>query len=100
MRIEQIEIRNYRLFRDVKLTKLSPMTVIIGANGTGKSTLFDVFSFLKDALAGNVASAVARRGGFREAAPDAYGRSRSAAARSLSRHARRATQSRGMPLWP
>ena len=66
MRIEQIEIRNYRVFRDVKLTKLPPMTVVIGANGTGKSTLFDVFSFLKDALAGNVASAVARRGGFRE----------------------------------
>ena len=66
MRIEQIEIRNYRVFRDVKLTKLPPMIVIIGANGTGKSTLFDVFSFLKDALAGNAASAVARRGGFRE----------------------------------
>ena len=66
MRIEQIEIRNYRVFRDVRLTRLPPMTVVIGANGTGKSTLFDVFSFLKDALAGNVASAVARRGGFRE----------------------------------
>ena len=66
MRIEQIEIRNYRVFRNVRLTRLPPMTVVIGANGTGKSTLFDVFSFLKDALAGNVASAVARRGGFRE----------------------------------
>ena len=66
MRIEQIEIRNYRVFRDVRLTRLPPLTVVIGANGTGKSTLFDVFSFLKDALAGNVASAVSRRGGFRE----------------------------------
>lgn len=66
MRIEQIEIRNYRVFRSVRLTRLSPMTVVIGANGSGKSTLFDVFSFLKDALSGNVATAVARRGGFRE----------------------------------
>ena len=66
MRIEQIEIKNYRVFRDVKLTRLSSMAVVIGANGTGKSTLFDVFSFLKDALAGNAASAVARRGGFGE----------------------------------
>ena len=66
MRIEQIEIKNYRLFRDVKLTNLPPLTVIVGANGSGKSTLFDVFSFLKDALAGNVASAVARRGGYQE----------------------------------
>ena len=66
MRIEQIEIKNYRVFRDVKLTRLSSMAVVIGANGTGKTTLFDVFSFLKDALAGNAASAVARRGGFGE----------------------------------
>ena len=66
MQIEQIEIKNYRVFRDVKLTKLPSMAVVIGANGTGKSTLFDVFSFLKDALAGNAASAVARRGGFQE----------------------------------
>ena len=66
MRIEQIEIRNFRVFRNVKLTKLPPMAVVVGANGTGKSTLFDVFSFLKDALVGNATSAVARRGGFKE----------------------------------
>ena len=66
MRIEQIGIRNYRVFRDVKLARLPPMAVVIGANGTGKSTLFDVFSFLKDALTYDVASAVMRRGGFAE----------------------------------
>ena len=66
MRIEQIEIRNYRVFRNVKLTKLPSMTVVVGANGTGKSTLFDVFSFLKDAVVGNATSAVAARGGFKE----------------------------------
>ena len=66
MRIEQIEIKNYRVFQDVKLTHLPPLVVIVGANGTGKSTLLDVLSFLKDALAGNVVSAVSRRGGFHE----------------------------------
>ena len=66
MRIEQIEIRNYGVFRNVELTKIPSLTVVVGANGTGKSTLFDVFSFLKDALIGNVTSAVARRGGFKE----------------------------------
>ena len=65
MRIEQIEIKDYRVFRAVRLTKLPSMTVIIGANGTGKSTLFDVFSFLKDALAGSAASAVGRRRSIR-----------------------------------
>ena len=65
-RIESIEIRNYRLFKDIALRKLPHMAVIIGANGTGKTTFLDVFSFLKDALSQNVAAAVTRRGGFNE----------------------------------
>lgn len=66
MRIEQIEIENYRSFRHVVFDNLPPMVVVVGANGTGKSTLFDVFTFLQDALSQNAAAAVARRGGFRE----------------------------------
>lgn len=66
MRIEAIEIKNYRIFRDVKLNNLPSMTVVVGANGSGKSTLFDVFSFLKESLTQNVAQAVSRRGGFQE----------------------------------
>ena len=66
MRIENIRIKNYRLFRDVELLGLPKLTVVVGANGSGKSTLFDVFTFLKDALTHNVAAAVTRRGGFRE----------------------------------
>ena len=66
MQIEQIDVHNYRLFYRLTLSNLPSLAVLVGANGTGKSTLFDVFSFLKDALASNVATAVARRGGFRE----------------------------------
>ncbi len=66
MRIENIDIRNYRLFRHAKLSNLPRLTVVVGANGSGKSTLFDVFTFLKDALTHNVATAVTRRGGFGE----------------------------------
>ena len=66
MRIEGIEIKNYRVFREAVFNNLPRMTVLIGANGSGKSTFFDVFTFLKDALNENVAVAVARRGGFRE----------------------------------
>jgi predicted ATPase len=66
MRIENIEIRNYRLFRKAKLRDLPRLTIVVGANGSGKSTLFDVFTFLKDALTHNVRAAVERRGGFRE----------------------------------
>lgn len=68
MRIESIELRNYRVFRRAVVRRLPKLAVFVGANGAGKSSLFDVFAFLKDALAGNVATAVARRGGFRELA--------------------------------
>jgi predicted ATPase len=42
------------------------MCVFLGANGSGKSTLLDVFGFLSDCIAGDVRSALGRRGGFRE----------------------------------
>ena len=66
MQIEALEIENYRLFRKAKFVDLPRMAVVVGANGSGKTTLFDVFIFLKEALTQNVATAVARRGGFRE----------------------------------
>ena len=68
MQIESIAIKNYRLFRDAKLENIPRLCVLVGANGTGKSTLFDVFSFLKDALSMNVGKALAKRGGYREVA--------------------------------
>lgn len=68
MQIESIEIKNYRLFRETKLQNIPRLCVLVGANGTGKSTLFDVFSFLKDALSMNVGKAVSKRGGYKELA--------------------------------
>ncbi len=41
------------------------MCVFVGANGTGKTTLFNVFSFLKDALTDNVHVAMTKLGGGR-----------------------------------
>jgi predicted ATPase len=43
--------------------------VLVGANGTGKSTLFNVFGFLKEAFTTNVNKAVYKitgSGGFKE----------------------------------
>ena len=68
MQIESIEISNYRLFRKTKLVHIPRLCVLVGANGTGKSTLFDVLSFLKDALSMNVGKAVTKRGGYKELA--------------------------------
>jgi predicted ATPase len=66
MRIESLEIRNYKSLQNVKLTNLPGMAVFVGRNGVGKSTLFDVFGFLNDAFIGDVKIAMQARGGFKE----------------------------------
>ena len=66
MRIEALELKNYKSFKHLKLANLPEMFVLVGANGTGKTTLFDVFSFLQDALATNVTKAVQKRGRYKE----------------------------------
>ena len=35
MRIENIKIRNYRLFSQVELRGLPRLTIVVGANGSG-----------------------------------------------------------------
>ena len=66
MQIEQIHIKNFKVFKDTQVKNLSSLSVFLGANGSGKSTLFDVFGFLNDALYHNVTIAVNRRGGPKE----------------------------------
>lgn len=53
MKIVSIKIKNYRVFKDIEINNIPAFCVIIGANGTGKSTLFDVFGFLRDSLTEN-----------------------------------------------
>ncbi|MGL4174693.1 MAG: AAA family ATPase [Dermatophilaceae bacterium] len=50
MRIERLTVQNYRVLKDVTFRDLTPLTVLTGANGSGKSTVFDVFAFLNDAF--------------------------------------------------
>ena len=66
MKIESIRLKNFKAFRDVKLKDIPNFLVIVGANGTGKSTLFDVFGFLHDCLTSNVRQALDKRGRFPE----------------------------------
>jgi len=70
-KIEGIKIRNYRALHNVQMGKfwnentkaaLSPMTVVIGKNGVGKSSLFDAFGFLADCLKQGVEEACDARG--------------------------------------
>jgi predicted ATPase len=66
MKIETIRLRNFKAFQDVELNNIPNFCVIVGANGTGKSTLFDTFGFLKDCLNLNVTRALQARGGYKE----------------------------------
>ena len=74
-KIEGIRIANYRVLKDLTLGKLwntqraqplTPMSVVIGKNGVGKSSLFDAFGFLADCLKLGVEEACDSqgRGGF------------------------------------
>jgi predicted ATPase len=66
MKIESIQIQNYKALKNVELNELPDFCVFVGANGSGKSTLFDVFGFLKDCLTYNVGRALQVRGGYNE----------------------------------
>ena len=66
MRIESLLVRNYKVFKEVRMDNLPGLCVLVGANGVGKTTLFDVFGFLRDALIHNVSKALGKRGGFKE----------------------------------
>jgi predicted ATPase len=66
MKIVSIKIKNYRVFESLDMDNIPAFCVIIGANGTGKSTLFDIFGFLRDALKNNIRQALQIRGGFNE----------------------------------
>jgi predicted ATPase len=66
MRIETIRLKNFKTFENVELVDIPAFCIVVGANGTGKSTMFDVFGFLKDCLTFNVSSALLSRGGYKE----------------------------------
>ena len=67
IRLTGFRIRNFKMFRDVSVRNLPPLAIFIGANASGKSTLFDVFRFLRDLFSGrSLNDAFAERGGFAE----------------------------------
>nr|VFK55941.1 MAG: Predicted ATPase [Candidatus Kentron sp. TUN]VFK62096.1 MAG: Predicted ATPase [Candidatus Kentron sp. TUN] len=65
MKIESIRLKNFKSFKDVTISDIPRFCVLVGANGTGKSTLFKVFEFLKEALSGNIHTALVKLGGNR-----------------------------------
>ncbi|MDR2705382.1 MAG: AAA family ATPase [Planctomycetaceae bacterium] len=74
--IEGFRVKNYKTLKSVELghfynsdklqKSLTPLTAVIGKNGTGKSSLFDAFGFLSDSLKFGVEDAcnLKNRGGY------------------------------------
>jgi predicted ATPase len=65
MKIESLRIKNFRAFKDVSMVDIPNFCVLVGANGVGKSTLFQLFGFLRNAMKDNVSVALSKLGGGR-----------------------------------
>jgi AAA15 family ATPase/GTPase len=48
VRIESLRVKNYRALWRVEFKGLTPLTALLGPNGSGKATVFDVFAFLSE----------------------------------------------------
>lgn len=75
MQIDSITIHNYRCIGKIKIDNLSPITLLVGRNNTGKSALIEAFALASAAYAGwrdclgddLITSIIERRGGWKYA---------------------------------
>lgn len=61
--LRTVAIRGYRSLRDIVL-RVAKLTVVAGANGTGKSSLYRALRLLADCGRGEVIGSLAREGGL------------------------------------
>ncbi len=52
--IRSFHLKGYRPFQNLKVDQLSTLEVLVGANGSGKSSLFEFLKFLRDAVHYNI----------------------------------------------
>lgn len=69
--INSIRIKNFRSIQNSNV-KLHPLTVIVGANSTGKSNLIKGIDFISDVTQFGLLDAIYNRGGFNEILPKQY----------------------------
>jgi predicted ATPase len=62
-RFRQLSIEGFRRLRDVRLS-LRPLSVMIGANGTGKTSVLDVLSLLASSAQARLGSSISELGGL------------------------------------
>src|SRR5438094_678384 len=63
-RLTNLHVRHYRLLDDVDFSPSPGVSVLLGANNSGKSNIIDALVFLKDAAIHGLPHAFERRHGF------------------------------------
>jgi predicted ATPase len=74
--ITKVAISGYRSLRDIRIA-LGPLTVVTGANGSGKSSLYRALRLLADVAQGRIIQSLAAEGGLQStlwAGPESFGR--------------------------
>jgi predicted ATPase len=64
MRLNSVQISHFKSMTEVNLDNLSPLTLLVGANGVGKSNLIDALRFLRDMVVEGLDHAVSKRSGI------------------------------------
>jgi predicted ATPase len=63
--LTRVVLRNYKSIGNCDV-RLSPLTYLVGANGSGKSNFLDALHLVRDALVGSLDNALNERGGLTE----------------------------------
>ena len=83
--ISRLCISGYRSLRDVRL-EIGQLTVVTGANGSGKSSLYRALRLLADVAQGRIIQSLALEGGLPSvlwAGPEAFSRAMKAGAQPI-----------------
>lgn len=67
--LTKLRFQNWRSLQDVTIEKLTPLTVFIGANSSGKTNIIDGLKFLREATADSPLQAIHNRRGFKNIVP-------------------------------
>ncbi|MCY4311818.1 MAG: hypothetical protein OXC54_11020, partial [Rhodospirillaceae bacterium] len=46
--IERLAVKNFRAMANIDIRELTPLTVLLTPNGSGRSTVFGIFAFLSE----------------------------------------------------
>lgn len=64
MKINKIHIKNFKSITSIKLENISSFSIFAGANGVGKSNIFEAIEFFKTIILLDANAAVKRYGGY------------------------------------